>query len=166
MFEVIGVSGWLLAGWLWGDWRHWRKYESTILYMILLDILYYYITCDHRLWSLMPQAPFKTELLAILGEFTVFASAMLMFLGRFPKSLKKGSLWTLFWIVLFIVNEWVLYLTGTFRYSNGWTIFDSTIFCLVMFPMLKLHAAKPLLAYGLTIPFTFAYIYFYHVPVQ
>ncbi|WP_308639839.1 CBO0543 family protein [Paenibacillus silvisoli] len=166
MPEVIGVSSWIIAGWVWGDWRNWRKYESTILFMILLDTLYYYVSQDHRLWTLEPQAPFRTEFAALLGEFIVFASAVLMFLGRFPKGLKQGLLWTLLWIAIFSANEALLLVTGTFSYSNGWTLFDSIVFCFLMFPVLRLHHVKPLAAYALSIPACILYIYYYNISIH
>ncbi|CAG7639116.1 hypothetical protein PAESOLCIP111_04011 [Paenibacillus solanacearum] len=166
MAEVIGVSSWLIAGWLWGDWRNWRKYHETILYMLLGDTLYYYISIDKRLWSIMPQPPFQTELMALLGEFVVFTCAMLIYLGRFPNRVGRGWLWVLFWIGLFTANEALLLRTGTFAYKNEWSLVDSLFFCLMMFPMLRLHHKKPLLAYGISVLLAAAYIYLYDIPVR
>ena len=33
----------------WGDWQNWRKYYSTILYVIVWDLLFYIITINHPL---------------------------------------------------------------------------------------------------------------------
>lgn len=166
MPEIIGVTVWLLAGWYWGDWRNWKRYESTILFMIFVDTLYYYTSIDHRLWSLEPQPPFRSEIIALFGEYAVFTSAILMFLGRFPSGFGKGWFWVLFWIVIFSINEWVLLLTGTFSYSNGWTLLDSIIFCCVMFPMLRLHNRRSLLAYALSVPIAIFYLWHYDIPLR
>ncbi|GED29342.1 hypothetical protein [Brevibacillus centrosporus] len=82
---------WTLAGTRWGDWRHWKKYQPTILYLLLLNVLYYYITYHHRLWYLHPQWPLNSELICVLGELIVFTSTVLIFLGRYP----EGKLFSL-----------------------------------------------------------------------
>jgi hypothetical protein len=31
---------WGLAAWKWGDWRNWKKYQATILYMMYFSAIY------------------------------------------------------------------------------------------------------------------------------
>ncbi|WP_419879243.1 hypothetical protein [Brevibacillus centrosporus] len=108
---------WTLAGTRWGDWRHWKKYQPTILYLLLLNVHYYYITYHHRLWYLHPQWPLNSELICVLGELIVFTSTVLIFLGRYPEGKLFSLRWTGQWVCVHTLNEWLLCLTGTFRYN-------------------------------------------------
>lgn len=166
MAEIIGVSTWLFAGLRWGDWRNWHKYHATILYFILGDVLYYYITYHHRLWSLTPTPPLKTELVCLVGEFLVFASTILIYLGRYPNGHFISAWWTCLWVLIYTVNEWILFLTGTFTYDNGWTLFDSFLFNILMLILLRLHYKKPLLTLILSIPISIILIILNSIPIR
>ena len=54
MAEIIGVCMWILLGLKWGDWKNWAAYQSTIVYFIFCDTLYYLISHSHPLWTLEP----------------------------------------------------------------------------------------------------------------
>jgi hypothetical protein len=166
MAEIIGVSTWVLAGLRWGDWKNWQKYHATILFFILGDALYYYVSHTHRLWSLEPTWPLKSEFVCVIGEFLVFASATLIYLGKYPEGRLISVWWTLLWIGIFSVNEWILLLTGTFSHSNGWTLWDSFLFNIIMFIILRLHYKRPLLAYPLSILVAVVLIYRYSMPIH
>lgn len=166
MAEIIGVSCWTLAGILWGDWRHWRKYHSTILFFVLCDTFYYYATYTYRLWSLQPTWPLRSEMITLVGEFIVFASTTLIFLGRYPEGRLIAPLWTLLWIFIYTMNEWGLRITGTITYNHGWRLFYSLLFNVLMFVFLRLHNKKPLLTYGLSIPITVLLLVLFRIPIK
>jgi hypothetical protein len=48
--HIIGSFLWILATWKWGDWRNWKKYQSTILYMIVFSLLFDVLTYNHSLF--------------------------------------------------------------------------------------------------------------------
>ncbi|SDN04704.1 hypothetical protein SAMN04487897_101901 [Paenibacillus sp. yr247] len=166
MAEIIGVSTWILAALRWGDWRNWSKYHATILYFILGDVLYYYVTCTHRLWTLVPTWPLKNELICVAGELIVFASTVLIFLGRYPSGHFISTWWTIVWICIYTANEWVLLHTGTFTYLHGWTLFDSFLFNILMFILLRLHSKIPLITYVLSIPIAIILISLNSIPIK
>lgn len=166
MAEIIGVSTWILAALRWGDWRNWHKYHATILYFILGDVLYYYITYNHRLWSLVPTWPLKHELVCVAGEFIVFASTILIFLGRYPSGRFISTWWTLVWASIYTVNEWILLKTGTFTYEHGWTLFDSFLFTILMFIMLRLHYKRPLFTIVISVPILILLIFLNSIPIK
>jgi hypothetical protein len=166
MAEIIGVYAWIMATLRWGDWINWRKYQATILYFILGDILYYYVTYTHRLWSLEPTWPLKNELLCVGGEFIVFASTVLIFLGKYPTGHFVSIWWTIVWVCIFTANEWILLLTGTFAYQHGWTLFDSFLFNILLFILLRLHFKMPLISYVLSIPIAIILIYLNSIPIK
>ncbi|MFC5452063.1 hypothetical protein [Paenibacillus aestuarii] len=166
MAEIIGVSFWSLAGLLWGDWRNWGKYHATILYFLFCDVAYYYVAYSHRLWNLTPTWPLRYELVSLFGEFLVFASTVLIFLGRYPANRFFSIWWTLLWVAIYTANEWVLLLTGTFTYDFGWTLYKSCMVSVLQFIFLRLHFKKPLLTIILSVPMAAFLIYLCKVPIK
>jgi hypothetical protein len=166
MAEIIGVSTWILAAFRWGDWRNWGKYHATILYFILGDALYYYVANNHRLWSIEPTWPLKSELVSLTGEFIVFACTVLIFIGRYPKGQYVSTWWTAFWVIIYTVNEWILSITGTFTYHHGWTLFDSFMFNILLFILLRLHDKRPLFTLLLSVPVSIILIYINSIPIK
>ncbi|MBM7656538.1 hypothetical protein [Neobacillus cucumis] len=166
MAEIIGVSTWILAALRWGDWRNWRNYYGTILYFILGDVLYYYVTYTHRLWSLVPTWPLKNELVCLTGEFIVFASTILIFLGRYPCSHLLSTWWTTLWVLIYTANEGILKITGAFTYQHGWTLFDSFLFNILLFILLRLHYKMPLITMILSIPIAILLIILNSIPIK
>lgn len=166
MAEIIGVSTWILAALRWGDWRNWHKYHATILYFILGDVLYYYTAYNHRLWSLVPTWPLKYELVCLAGEFIVFTSTILIFLGRYPAERFISTWWTAVWVIIYTANEWILLETGTFIYQHGWTLFDSFLFNILMFTLLRLHYKRPLFTLVISVPISILLIFLNAIPIK
>jgi hypothetical protein len=166
MAEIIGVSIWILLGLKWGDWRNWSNYQSTFVYFIFCDVLYYYITYTHPLWTLEPTWPLKTKLICIFGEFIVFASTVLIFLGNYPTNRLFSTWWTFMWVIIYTVNEWILLKLGVFSYHHNWGLFHSFLFNILLFVMLRLYFKKPVGALLLTLPIIISLIYLTSIPVK
>lgn len=165
MFEIIGVAIWILAGIRWGDWKNWALYQPTIIYFILCDVLYYYITYNHPLWDLEPTWPLKYKLVSLFGEFLVFASTILLYIGRFPTKRWPSLFWIVLWVVIYTISEWVLWKFGVFSYHNNWNLFDSFLFNFLLFLMLRLYYRKPLTALLLSVPICIILIMLNSVPL-
>ncbi|SDP13018.1 hypothetical protein SAMN04487897_13831 [Paenibacillus sp. yr247] len=168
MYPIVVAFVSMIAAWKWGDWMHWRKYLPTIQYFILGDMLYNLLTWDFSLW-LYPHPPnllpnHLTNSLFIM--FTIYPSTMLIFLYRYPqKNIIKQILYILIWIVLWLLEEFIMISNGLCVYSNGWTYTWSVFFASVMIPMLLLHYKRPMWAYILSVPITVFLLLWFHVPV-
>lgn len=44
MFRIILVLVFVIIAWKWGDWKNWKLYYPTILFMILGDFVYIFLT--------------------------------------------------------------------------------------------------------------------------
>lgn len=166
MAEIIGVSLWILMGIKWGDWRNWSKYQPTIVYFIFCDVLYYLITYSHPLWSLEPTWPLKTKLICLFGEFIVFASTVLIFIGNYPTVRLFSTWWTLLWVIIYTVIEWILLKLGVFTYQNNWNLVDSFLFNILLFVFLRLYFKKPVVALLASFPICMILIYLNRIPIK
>lgn len=166
MAEIIGVIVWILAVIRWGDWRNWNLYQPTIIYFIFLDVLYYYITYTHPLWKLEPTWPLKYKIVSLFGEFLVFASTVLIYLGRYPTKRWISIGWIALWVIIYTSVEWVLLKLGVFSYHNNWNLFDSFLFNILLFSMLRFYFRKPLKALLLSVPICVLLIILNSVPLD
>ncbi|QGQ45110.1 CBO0543 family protein [Metabacillus sediminilitoris] len=166
MAEIIGVSTWIVAALRWGDWRNWNKYHATILYFILGDVLYYYVSYQHRLWTLEPTWPLKNELICLVGEFIVFACTVLIYIGKYPRDHFISFWWTALWVIIYTINEWILLKTGTFTYHHGWTLFDSFLFNILMFILIRLHFKMPVITLILSVTISIILIFLNSIPIK
>ncbi len=149
-FYIIVSLIFLVAAWRWGDWRNWQKYYPTILFFILGNFAYGYITYDHPLWE--HESPlFKSTLSDIFITLISFPALVLIFLPHYPNGRYKRIGYILIWVVLSTAFEWIALKLGFFSYHNGWNTWHSVLFNFIMFPLLRLHHTKPLPAWIMAI---------------
>ncbi|NBD24939.1 CBO0543 family protein [Paenibacillus glycinis] len=156
----------MLAAWRWGDWRHWQRYHATILYFLLGDVLYMVLTRNRLLWQHQPWPPISTYIGVELCCFVCFACTTLIYLGRFPKGVGKSIAWIACWVAVYSCIEVIYLFCGAIKHFNGWTMLDSVLFNMTMFPMLLLHCYRPLLTYAISIPLAVAIVIVFKVPIK
>ncbi|WP_058309049.1 CBO0543 family protein [Gracilibacillus massiliensis] len=141
----------IIAGYLWGDWKNWKKYYPTILFFIIGDFLYNFILYNDSMWvfhdAILPNHTFIT----ILSMFVSYSATVLIYLGRFPQGWKKRFLWFLLWSGIYIIIEFINNILGFITYHNGWNFVWSCLFTGVIFVILPIHHKRPLLAWSLSI---------------
>ncbi|WP_377890760.1 CBO0543 family protein [Alkalihalobacillus sp. R86527] len=166
---IIGTICWLIAARLFGDYRHWEKYHHTILYFIVCDLLYNFLTSHYPLWEYSPSnlLPNHTTINLII-MFIIYPCTVLIYLpymNKFNRTFSK-FLFLTSWVVLYGFFEWLFTAIDLFHYHNGWTLFSSIVFDYIMFMMLYLHFKKPLLAYVISVPIIIILLLIYNVPVS
>ncbi|WP_261132989.1 CBO0543 family protein [Bacillus sp. Marseille-Q3570] len=137
----------LYGAWKWGDWKNWNRYHATMLYLISMNLLYFFLCKDRMLWRIVPDAGIPYVISELLYLFIVFPATVLLFIGNYPTSTGRKLLHILKWVGIYIGLEALGKLFGKIEYFHGWNIFYSFLFLCVMFPMLRLHYLKPLIAY-------------------
>ncbi|KKK33023.1 hypothetical protein WQ57_24010 [Mesobacillus campisalis] len=158
--NAIYALAWIGALWKWGDWRNWRLYYPTLLFLLLGDFLYQYLLVDlYPMWKYTPQG-MDAEL--GLTHTHIFLSVMLVkypatvmiYLSKFPKErLIKQILYILLWIGIYSVNEFIDLKTNLMKHDHGWSLAWSVLFNTVMFTVLKIHFHKPPAAWLISILF-------------
>jgi hypothetical protein len=155
MFPIVVAFFSIIASLVWGDWKNWLKYLSTIQYFIIGDMLYNLFTWDYPLWR-YPHPPnvFPNHLITNLFiMFTLYPSSMLIYLYRYPENnVIKQIIYILKWIALWLSFEFFMVYYGICVYTNGWNYSWSIIFASVMNLMLLLHYKRPKWAYILSLP--------------
>lgn len=165
MHLAIAVCATGLA-WLRGDWKHLGKYHKTILYVAAVALLYEYITKDYMLWdfrsNMLPHVTYIDLLYIVISQ----PCAVLVYLSNYPKKPTTQVWHILKWILIFVTVEWVLQHFGRIVYAHGWNLWWSVAFDCIMFPMIRLHFAKPQWAYPLSVVIIAFFLWNFHVPMK
>lgn len=162
MNVVYGLF-WILATVKWGDVKNWKKYYPTILFFALGDFLYLYLLSDfYPMWKYVPQGLDKyfgltgTQI-SLASIFIKYPATILIYLSKFPDKNKfKQLLYMLGWVLIYFFNELIDVKLNQFKYFNGWNLYWSTLFTIVMFMLFRIHHTRPLLAWF----FSFLFIIF------
>lgn len=147
-------------------WRFGALYHSTILYMLVCNLLYLVLTADHFLWAFVPDVHRYPILTELLYTFVVFPCTVILFLRGYPDRGLKVLLHYVKWVSIYGVVELVYFYTGRIEYAHGWNWYWSVGFDCVMFPMLRLHHKKPLTAYVMSLPFIVLLMIWFEVPLD
>lgn len=138
----------IFSAWLWGDWRNWLRYQSTMLFIATGNLIYNLICADHYLWRFIPESFSNYTITELIYTLIVFPFSTLIYLSKYPEdSWAIKILYNIKWIVIYIVFEYIFMLTHVIIYQHGWAIWHSLIFVILMFPLLRLHHTRPLLGY-------------------
>jgi hypothetical protein len=157
----------LIAAWRWGDWKNWRLYYPTILFMIVGNFLYNILTYNHPIWMYQGTLFPNHTTTDIFNSFVLFPAVILLYLPHFPKEgMMKKVIYIVLWILVFISVEWLLSYFGFFSYYNGWSIVWSLLFNIGMFTILKIHFKKPLLAWIISIMVILFLVIYFDVPIE
>jgi hypothetical protein len=155
----------LIASWCFGDWRNWRKYYPTILFVIIVNFATCILTYNHSLWYFEKTLFMPNN--TLINFFISFTSFPLIYLSQYP--FKSRPSWQLayiaFWVVLSVLFEGVFLLTKLITYHNGWNFGWSILVWLNMFISLRLHYTRPLWAWLLFFGGTIFMVWYFHVPI-
>jgi hypothetical protein len=169
---LLYVALFLFAAIIWGDWRNWRVYYPTILFLMVGDLLKNFLFYNYWMWT-YKETMFLESILRnhtiinLIVIFIGYPSTILLFLGRFPTSRWKQGLWVSFWVFLYSILEYInLHYLYLIRHHNGWNMTWSVIFNIVMFPMLILHHKKPILAWGLSVIWILFLLMMFPIPIE
>jgi hypothetical protein len=167
MFPIVRAILWIFALWKWGDWKNWKKYEATILYVIIGDLLYNFLTYNYSMWQFEPAGFLSNHTLhSLFIAFVMYPCSTILYLGGFPVGRLKQILWVILWITIWIVIEWVNCLLRLITYHHGWDFLDSVLFSCVAVPMIRLHYKRSLWAYGLSVAITVSLLLIFKVPIS
>ena len=150
--------------WNYGDWKNWKLYYPTILYLIIGDLSCEILTFGKPLWSYttMFLSDITTDFLVIVF---IYPCTIILFLTYYPKLFKKQVAYILLWVFIYSSVEYISSIIGGFSYSNGWTMGWSILFNCIMFPLLYLHYKRPLCVWLISMALACMILYIFKIPV-
>jgi hypothetical protein len=157
---IIGILVIILA-YFKGDWKNWEKYYPTMLYTSLSSFVYEFISHSHfHLWEL------ERSFLNLMGvhfihNLIVNPLICFVFLSNFPNQFRVRIAYYVKWVILFLGAEWIASHFSILTYHNGWNLWWSFLFILIMFPMIRLHYVHKLRALILSVIISASYLFLF-----
>ena len=166
-FGLFNLSSWIIAGYKWGDWKHWHKYYSTILFYICSDLIQNLVTYHYTLWQHTPyllNAIFSNLLMAFIS----FSSTVIIYIYHYPNHRSRFTklIYILCWATLYTIIEMIFTTIGMIYYEHGWNLIWSFAFNVVTFPLLLLHFRKPPLAWLVAFALGISIFVGFHIPLH
>ncbi|MGZ4163793.1 MAG: CBO0543 family protein [Tumebacillaceae bacterium] len=165
---LIYCTIFIIAGWIWGDWRNWRVYYPTILYHYIVNLLQDLLTYDYTLWKFQNNIPFLPNHIpcSLTIMFVNFTAIILIYLGKYPRRVLHQILWMLFWAAINVGIELISLRFHHIVYEHGWTLGWSIVIDILIYPLLRLHFKRPLLAWAATAAVFAFFIVYFHIPIR
>ncbi|WP_420178664.1 CBO0543 family protein [Ornithinibacillus scapharcae] len=123
---------------------------------MLCDLFANVITYHFPLWRYQ-ETIFATNILinhsfvSIMIMLIAYPVTILIYLGKFPDGTPKKILWIILWVFIYWIIEFInLHYLNLIRHENGWSMYWSLAFNIVMFTILYIHQNKPILAWILS----------------
>lgn len=155
-----------LIAWKYGDWQHWQKYYSTILFFMMGNFIYCLFACHYPFWNYESPLLGKT-LSQLFVTFSLYPATILIYLPNFPKkNLIKQCLYISLWVLIYSTIERFSYIMGFFSYEHGWSFGWSILFNCLMFPLLKIHYEKPYWAWLIAFSMLILFFHLFSYPLE
>jgi len=147
----------------WGDWRNWKTYYATILFLIAGDFIYYFVAGVKPLWQYTAKL-FPGAIATLIISLIIYPCTVLIFLPFYPISgvIKKFRYITA-WVCLYAFLEYLALKYNYMQHFNGWHFSYSVLFDYTLFPLLLIHQKKPPVAWLLSCIFGFSIAFLFNL---
>jgi hypothetical protein len=156
----------LFAGYKWGDWRNWKSYYPTILFLIIGDFLYNFLLYNQSMWLFHDIILPNHTTITILAMTVSYSATVLIYLGRFPEGWTKRLLWFLLWTGGYLIIEYIDNRLGFITYHNGWNFWWSALLTGIIFFILPVHHKSPLVAWILSFVIILSLLFIFHIKIS
>lgn len=163
--HIVLILWSVFAAWRWGDWKHWQKYHTTMLFIALSSAMYDVLVNDGAfyLWRYIGNSYVSEEIASLLYTVIAFPATALLFLSNYPAEAGKRVWHIVKYVAIYVMLEIIGLYLGTISHAHSWNLWWSTVFNLIMFSILRLHYQKPLAAYLLSFVIASYLMFHFHV---
>jgi hypothetical protein len=147
-------------------WREWQMYQPTMMLFALGNVTYNFLTANYFLWKMKPDFFPNHSITEMVYSFVIFPASALLFLSNYPTGTRKIFWYYVKWIAVYVIVEWFFTTNGRMLYQHGWNLWWSFAFDITMFPILRLHHKRPLIAYSISVFLCVFWVWMFDVPVD
>ncbi len=168
-FPLIFTMILLVFALIYVDWKNWRIYYSTIIFVIGVNFFISLLTYEHPLWLFHKSFLVPNHTIAdFFIAFTNYPLIVLIFLSLYPykSKLHKQFAYISFWSILFTAIETIFLFLKLMSYHNGWNFLWSIVVWFFIFIGIIIHHKKPLFAWLLCFSCTIFLILYFQIPVS
>ncbi|MEH7119341.1 CBO0543 family protein [Neobacillus vireti] len=167
-FRMVQPVIYIIAVWRFADWRNWKKYYPTILYIISVDFIISILTYEYPLWTFHGALIVPNHTIAdFMITFVIFPNLTLLYLSLYPyrSYWPKQVGYITIWLIFEVIIESLFMHAKLISYDHGWSYGWSCVVWLFLFIGLRLHHTKPLWGWVLCFVCIAFLIQHFHIPV-
>lgn len=142
-----------------------ERYYSTVLYVSSMSILYALICTNYGLWLFPIWWIFSDHASALLQTAILFPSTTVLFLRYLPRNKWFKAFYFIFFVVLYVIMEWIMLRHGEIRYEHGWNLGWSTLIDVLMFFMILMHENNKKITWLFTVVIITFFVISFRVPL-
>lgn len=147
------------------SWRDIPKYYKSMIFSSSLNALYYFLCRRHLVWEFTPFG-IKWGLLRTLHIVLVTPLLVLTYLSKSPNSFFKQLIYTIKWVLVTSLVEYMAHKQKLILYAHRWNVFWSGFLFAMMFGFSKLFIKRPHLTLILSSFTTVFFIIKFKVPIR
>ncbi|MFL6562333.1 MAG: CBO0543 family protein, partial [Bacillus sp. (in: firmicutes)] len=120
----------LIGSWRLSDWRNWKKYYPTILFIISVDFFISILMYDYPLWTFHGSLIIPNHTIAdFIIAFTTFSQIVLIYLSRYPYHSKwyRQIVYLALWVIFEVIIEGIFLFSNLISYHHGWNFGWSSV---------------------------------------
>lgn len=158
----------LILTWHFGDWRNWRNYYSTILFIVLVNLFSYVLTFDYPLWLFHESFLIPNRMLNELRlVFLLLPTVIILYLTHYPygTAMFRQFVYILIWGTFWSLTEFFYMKAEIYTYHNTWSIWWSLLVWFLMFGVMAIHHKKPPWAWLICLIFSVFVIIYFNIPL-
>jgi hypothetical protein len=166
---LVGVTlFWIVLTLIFVDWKNWKTYYPTVLFICTINFINTIITSKYTLWHYEKTPLTPNSLTAdFMVIFLNLTPMVLLFLSRYPykSSFVKQGIYFMSWVTVNSILEAIFVSLHMMTYHHGWTYWWSVFLWAAMFILIRIHASNPLLAWLLCVFVTGFFIWHFRIPI-
>ncbi|WP_273127371.1 CBO0543 family protein [Bacillus weihaiensis] len=164
---TVTQAAFIIAVYKLADFKQWKDFHPTLLYVCVLNLLYNYITANYQLWKLHPDFFSNHSITDIMNSIILLPAMSFLFLSHYPKNKEKKAiiLYYIKWIIGSVLIESIFVVTNRISFHNGYHFWMEPFFYTLMFTFIRLHYKRPLLTYVLSCLVVLFFIWYFNVPI-
>lgn len=145
MPRLILITLFILICWRFADWKNWKSYYPTVLFLVICNLLGDIVFGNQLFWQY--NGLVNHTFSDLLITFTIFPCMALLYLSYFPERRFRQVIYYLGWVFFSFFLEFTMQTMGYISYNSGWNLWWSFFFNFPWFFLLRLHYLRPLLAW-------------------
>ncbi|WP_312337731.1 CBO0543 family protein [Anaerospora hongkongensis] len=146
VFRICLLTGFLVSVWKWGDWKNWKNYYPSVLFVMVVNLSVSYLGYHHSFWIFNPDVLVDTQtVVELLNTYISLPATTLLFLSYWPRQgWDRQGKYLALWVFLYGAIEGIdHYFIHGISYGNGWCYGYSLLFDCAMFTTIAVHYIRP-----------------------
>ncbi|MEO2075743.1 MAG: CBO0543 family protein [Bacillus sp. (in: firmicutes)] len=168
MYLLLVILVWIFFAYKFIDWTQWKKQYPTVMFFIVVNLLYNYLYYNHTLWAFRGITAdwLNHSIINLAFTFFICPMGLIIYLQRFPQKKRDQLIYISIWVLFYSVIETLFAHKGMYVYDNGWNGWLNIVLNGILFSVLYIHYKSPVRAFMISLPICIVFYLFFPVSLD